>query len=190
MMLPGTLWLIGTVACFVAAGISVVPFVPLIGRAALSVVLLTGVLVAAAFGIVPDPRNTGVHVLGLIAVCVLTVVAGSAVTGTVLELAMPDDAEKGPHGGILVATADEPAPIRAGTEVLRGGTVIGYLERFAIVGAALVGHLEIVAAVIAIKGLGRFTELDTAAARERFIVGTLTSACWAGVGATAAMVLR
>ena len=64
--------------------------------------------------------------------------------------------------------------------MLRGGWLIGYLERFAIIVAIVLGHFEIVAAVIAIKGLGRFSELDNAIARERFIIGTLTSMIWAG----------
>jgi hypothetical protein len=71
---------------------------------------------------------------------------------------------------------------------MRGGAAIGHLERAAIVGAALVGRFEIIAAVIAIKGLGRFTELDTAEARERFIVGTLTSSLWAGCAAAVVLV--
>lgn len=134
-------------------------------------------------GSAPDP------VVGTVlaaAVCLTGVVAGSAVTGAVLGLTMRGDVERGTHGGILVSTTDEPLGARSSTdpsEVLRGGAVIGFLERFAIVGAALVGHLEIVAAVIAVKGLGRFSELDSPAARERFIVGTLTSSCWAGLAA-------
>ncbi len=55
------------------------------------------------------------------------------------------------------------------------------------IGAVLVGRLEIVAAVVAVKGLGRFSELDSAEARERFIVGTLTSTCWAGLAAWTAI---
>ena len=70
-------------------------------------------------------------------------------------------------------------------EVLRGGAAIGYLERFGVAGAILVGQPAIIAVVVAVKGLGRFTELDTAAARERFIVGTLASLLWAATCATA-----
>ena len=36
-----------------------------------------------------------------------------------------------------------------------------------------------VAIVVALKGVGRFTELATPAARERFIVGTMASLLWA-----------
>jgi hypothetical protein len=71
----------------------------------------------------------------------------------------------------------------SGSDVLRGGATIGYLERIAVVGALGLGQLGIVAAVIAIKGLGRFTELDTSEARERFIIGTLVSLLWAGLTA-------
>ncbi|WP_181408948.1 hypothetical protein [Schumannella soli] len=74
------------------------------------------------------------------------------------------------------SASDAPPP----REVLRGGGVIGYLERFAIIGSIALGHIEVLAAVIAIKGLGRFNDLDSSAARERFIIGTLVSMIWAG----------
>ena len=70
-------------------------------------------------------------------------------------------------------------------EMLRGGATIGYLERFGLIGAVLIGQPAAVAIIVAVKGLGRFTELDSAAARERFIVGTLGSLIWAATCATA-----
>lgn len=85
----------------------------------------------------------------------------------------------------------DPAAQAEADRLLRGGTWIGVLERLAIVGTILVGYPEAIAVVIAIKGLGRFPELRAAtgaAASERFIIGTLTSFCWAGavgVGAVA-----
>lgn len=149
---------------------------------------------AAVVGLVATAPDPVVGTVLAVAVCLLGILAGSAVTGAVLGVAMRrdlrrGDVRRGTHGGILVSTNDEPLgdptlpEVPAASEVLRGGAVIGFLERFAIVGAALVGHLEIVAAVIAVKGLGRFSELDSPAARERFIVGTLTSSCWAGLAA-------
>jgi hypothetical protein len=84
--------------------------------------------------------------------------------------------DDGDHGGIVVPVEGT----RKHQEVLRGGWVIGYLERIAVIAAVALGRYEIVAAVIAVKGLGRFTELDNAVARERFIIGTLTSLTWAG----------
>ena len=65
--------------------------------------------------------------------------------------------------------------------MLRGGTIIGYLERFATAGAIMAGFPEAIAVLVAIKGVGRFTELEAAEARERFIIGTLVSLIWACV---------
>ncbi len=78
--------------------------------------------------------------------------------------------------------------------VLRGGTWIGILERVLITGGILVGMPEVVAVVIAVKGLGRYPELRETESdlrggvAERFIIGTLTSflvAAAIGVGARA-----
>jgi hypothetical protein len=88
----------------------------------------------------------------------------------------------GTHGGILVMDANSPAPIR---EILRGGTTIGYIERFGLIVGMLAGQPEVIAVIVAIKGLGRFSELENAAARERFIIGTLVSLAWAGCCAIA-----
>lgn len=176
-----TTWVVGSAVLLAVAVFSVLRPVPPLVRAVPAVVVIAATLVAQALDVVPAAPGTAVRVLGVAAVAVVAVLAGSAVSGAVLALAMRDGVERGPHGGILVATADEPTIARRRPEVLRGGAAIGFLERFAVVGAVLVGHLEIVAAVIAIKGLGRFTELDSAEARERFIVGTLTSISWAGL---------
>lgn len=64
--------------------------------------------------------------------------------------------------------------------VLRGGLVIGLLERIAVVVAVLTDQPVAIAYIVAIKGLGRFPELkETPAASERFIIGTLASMLWA-----------
>lgn len=139
-------------------------------------------IVALALGIhVAEPPVLPALVgLGLAA---LGIVGGNPLTVWVLGRAAKGDVDGGEHGGIIV-----PAPTPAGTkaaattrEVLRGGTWIGYLERLAVIGAVAVGHFEIIAAVIAIKGLGRFSELDAPVARERFIIGTLVSMTWAAL---------
>ena len=72
--------------------------------------------------------------------------------------------------------------------VLRGGLVIGVLERLAVATAILTSEPVAIAYVVAIKGLGRYAELkETPAAAERFIIGTLTSMLWAaGVASLAA----
>jgi hypothetical protein len=64
--------------------------------------------------------------------------------------------------------------------ILRGGAIIGILERLAVCLAVLAGQPVAIAYVVAIKGLGRFAELkETPVAAERFIIGTLTSMLWA-----------
>jgi len=128
-----------------------------------------------------DPVLVIVFTLALTA---LGVVAGSPLVALVLTLAAPNGPQLGLHGGILVRDTTSPPPQRD-LEVLRGGTTIGYLERFALIGSVLAGQFAAVAIVVAIKGLGRFSELESAQARERFIIGTLGSLTWAGTCAAA-----
>lgn len=72
-------------------------------------------------------------------------------------------------------------------EVLRGGALIGVLERLAIFSSIVAGWPEGVAIVLAIKGLARYPELRAPdqpasvtpqAVAERFIIGTFTSVLW------------
>ena len=81
--------------------------------------------------------------------------------------------------------AAQPADTVSSARILRGGAIIGILERFAVCLAILAGQPVAIAYVVAIKGLGRFAELkETPVAAERFIIGTLTSMLWAaGVAA-------
>ncbi len=143
--------------------------------ALLCLIPIAGGLLITAFGVdlLPDERPYGVVLA--IGIAAIGVLAGNPLTSYVLDLATRDTVRRGAHGGILIR--------REGSgeerEVLRGGTTIGYLERVAIVGAIAVGHPEVIAAIIAIKGLGRFSELESAAARERFIIGTMASMIWA-----------
>ena len=78
------------------------------------------------------------------------------------------------------ASPESAAPSAPKTEVLRGGLLIGCLERAAVAVAILSGQPVAIAYVVAIKGLGRYPELkDMPAASERFIIGTLASMLWA-----------
>ncbi|MFE7408187.1 hypothetical protein [Isoptericola sp. NPDC057559] len=73
----------------------------------------------------------------------------------------------------------EPQAAAEAVAVLRGGTWIGLLERLSVTGALLAGYPEGVAVVVAVKGLGRFSELrEHPVASERFVVGTLASLAW------------
>ncbi|MHC5797430.1 hypothetical protein ACVXZ4_14870 [Lacisediminihabitans sp. FW035] len=128
---------------------------------------------------VPAPSDAVAVVAGIL-LALLGVVGGSPITVAVLGFSSRGSAPTvdGTHGGIVVSEGIAPEIRRA--EVLRGGTIIGYLERLALIAAIVLGHLEIVAVLIAVKGLGRFSELDSPEIRERFIIGTLVSLIWAG----------
>lgn len=137
-------------------------------------------------------------VLTLLAAAVL----GWPVTAAVLRLARAVDNSGPPLAEAdPAADQDRDAELSAGPSagarpgrstpapgsVLRGGLVIGVLERLAVAGSVLASEPVAIAYVVAIKGLGRYAELkDTPAAAERFIIGTLTSMLWAvGVAAAA-----
>lgn len=142
-----------------------------------------GLLVAATLvvAVVPIdvPALMGL-ILGLLAVAV-AVLGGNPVTRQVLELATGGRVRETEDGGILL-----PAPRKAGEApelepLLRGGTTIGYLERLAVTVSIIAGYPEAIAVVVAIKGIGRFSELAASEARERFIIGTIASLVWASV---------
>lgn len=77
-----------------------------------------------------------------------------------------------------------------GQRILRGGAIIGVLERLGVCLAILTGQPVAIAYIVAIKGLGRFAELkETPVAAERFIIGTLASMLWAAGTAAAVKVL-
>ena len=121
-----------------------------------------------------DVSTWGGIVIALLALAVATV-SGAPFVQAVFRLATKTTRE-GDHGGILVrAKAAADAESR---EVLRGGLAIGYLERFAIAAVVAFGYPEGIAIVIAVKGVGRFSELDDSEARERFIIGTFASLIW------------
>jgi hypothetical protein len=74
--------------------------------------------------------------------------------------------------------------------VLRGGAWIGYLERAAVAATVLAGWPEGVALVLAVKGVGRYSELRETNAPEAFIIGTFASLLWAVAAAGTVHLLR
>jgi len=142
----------------------------------LAVALLAVALVVAA--LVPPPAPAAVVAITAVAALVIAVTGGSPVVRLLLDRTTFDEQE-GVHGGIVVGER----------EVLRGGEVIGLLERLAVAGAVMTGFPEALAVIIAIKGVGRFTELENGAVRERFIVGTLGSWIWAAAAAGLVLLL-
>jgi len=138
-------------------------------------------LAALAGDEVPTPLTGLIAALAL----VTAVFGGGPAATAALDLAMGGSAVPGLHGGILVADSTDaaagtsPGVLPARREVLRGGTTIGVLERLAAAGTIVAGFPEGLAIVVAVKGVGRFTELEAPEARERFIIGTLASLIWA-----------
>lgn len=170
-------WIVGPVlllACCVAALTAGREPRTLPGLAGVVPLALGGL--ALAFHVHVAPPDPALASVMTVLMSVLGVLGGGPATAVVLRLATHRDAKPGRNGGILILDRRGDGEQH---EVLRGGAAIGYLERIAVVAAILVGRLEIVAAVIAVKGLGRFSELDSAEARERFIIGTLASMLWA-----------
>lgn len=174
-------WSIFGLALVAAAALAVVAwFVPRPPLFWASAGALAVAVTAAAAPLAEAPSPVA-PVIALLGVAVAVFGGGPAAT-TALQLAMGGSAVPGLHGGIIVADSKAeavPGVLPARREVLRGGTTIGVLERLASAGTIVAGFPEGLAIVVAVKGVGRFTELEAPEARERFIIGTLASLVWA-----------
>lgn len=169
--------------------------------AALVLLGLTGAvgLALALVGRSPAPPLRAAGMVALLAVTAGTAWAGGDATDGVLGgavvLAVLASVAGGGPVAVGVLHAADPAAVGVGggaqdPEILRGGAWIGVLERAALTATLLAGWPEGLAVVLAVKGLGRFDELRTPAAAERFIVGTLASALWAAACAGVVVLLR
>ena len=74
----------------------------------------------------------------------------------------------------MVAGAEAPA-----AQAQRAGRIIGGLERLIIAIGILTHSWEVLVAVIALKTVGRFKELNDKTFAEYFLVGSLFSVLWA-----------
>ncbi|HEX5728152.1 hypothetical protein [Microbacterium sp.] len=173
---------------FLALGAALVLVILSLKRPTTVPLIVAGALVVLSLiVVVVSPLNVPL-IMGLIVALLGTAVAvlgGNPVTRRILEIATHGRVRDGANGGIMldadaagVGDGSETATVTA-TEVLRGGTTIGYLERLSVVIALIAGYPEAIAIVVAVKGVGRFSELAAAEARERFIIGTLSSLLWA-----------
>ncbi|PKI90430.1 hypothetical protein CW368_09520 [Actinomycetales bacterium SN12] len=136
--------------------------------AAVTIVIVVHPIAMPAIGVPMTVIGIGAATLG-----------GNPFTRRALDIATGKRVRETPDGGILIVAAQH-ADLADVRTLMRGGTVIGYLERICTVLAIAVGFPEAIAAIIAVKGIGRFPELGEAEARERFIIGTLASLLWAG----------
>lgn len=144
---------------------------------------VTSYLLVAVLGLAGIAATIGNHIpaavsipheLVVVASVAAATLGGGPVTETVFRLAAFRRA-----AGADVSDDVELSP-------LRGGMWIGLLERAAIASTLWASWPEGLAVVLAVKGLGRFSELKQHAAAEQFILGTFVSVLWAcaavGVG--------
>ena len=74
------------------------------------------------------------------------------------------------------------APPESGEKItLRAGRVIGILERLLIFVGLVASSWEILAGVVALKTVARYSDLDKQAKAEYFLIGSLASILWAVV---------
>lgn len=156
-------------------------------------IVAAGLVVVALIVVVVSPLNVPIPVGFVIALLGTAVAAigGDPVTRRVLAIATHGRVREGDGGGILLRApqTDRPdagalpgADVRGEVrEVMRGGATIGYLERISVVIALIAGFPEALAIIVAVKGVGRFSELAAPESRERFIIGTMSSLLWACV---------
>lgn len=135
-----------------------------IGAATVSLAALVLGLLAKSY----DPTSVVPDVL-IVAVSVLFAVSfGGPLTELIFHLAWRHDQRQDKQ-------KTDPSP-------LRGGLWIGLLERTAIVATLWADWPEGIAVVLAVKGLGRFSELKNHQAAEQFILGTFASCLVAAGG--------
>jgi hypothetical protein len=155
---------------------------------------------AAATGAVGDDidgwQRAAAAVLGVL----VAVTAGSHVVRAVFRLTRREVrmVRAGAAARAPAAGDTGPLELEAPGSVLRGGAWIGYLERGAVSATLLAAFPEGLALVLAVKGVGRYSELRDSGragghgsdAPEEFIIGTLASMLWAAAAAGTATLLR
>lgn len=140
-------------------------------RNALTISAATVSLLTLILGLLSqsDDQNAAVPQVLIIAVSVLFAVSfGGPLTELIFHLAWRHDQRQ-------EMQKTDPSP-------LRGGLWIGLLERSAIVATLWAQWPEGIAVVLAVKGLGRFSELKNHQAAEQFILGTFASCLVAAGG--------
>ena len=80
----------------------------------------------------------------------------------------------------VLRLSETAAPPETGEKItLRAGRVIGVLERILIFAGLTVSSWEILAGVIALKTVARYSKLDEQNRAEYFLIGSLASILWA-----------
>jgi len=141
-----------------------------------------------------ESMELALHLTTIVVALILSAVLGSPLVKLAFRWAkIPDGVEfqngAGGRAGAAASTDKSVPP----PELLRGGLMIGVLERLAVTGLVLGGYPFGIGVVVAVKGLGRFHELKGpygALASEKFVIGTLTSYLWAGLMAVIGIAIR
>ncbi|NHU48519.1 MULTISPECIES: hypothetical protein [Rhodococcus] len=129
------------------------------------------IVVALALAVAELAASATTPVTGFaLAATLVLCVAAAATGGAPLVLAAFRIARRQPDAG-----SDQ----RPDAGPLRGGRIIGLLERAAVAASILAGWPEGIAVVLAVKGLARYPELREPHASEQFIIGTFASVLWA-----------
>ena len=93
------------------------------------------------------------------------------------------------EGRTLDLTEALAGPAKVVPAHLRGGKWIGVLERLGVAASLVCGWPEGIAIVLAVKGLGRYPELQQGST-ERFIIGTFASVLFAAAACGVGLVAR
>lgn len=153
---------------------------PIVAQSVLACLGLVLVAVVAAIGLAWTADAAWLRVVLVAAIVLVGTAHGSSVVAVAFRIADPPRPR----------TIDLPGgpPSRRGDDLqpppgtMRGGAMIGVLERAATIVALASGQPGAIAVVVAVKAIGRFGELDGPVMRERFLVGSLasisTSAAW------------
>lgn len=137
-------------------------------RIDLAMALLLAVLFgAAAIVAAAGPGLTGG---GRAAAEVIAVAAAAVTGGSVVRVVLA-------AGGIPTRSENYDDP--EAEPMLRGGRIIGVLERAGVAASLILAWPAGIAVILGIKGLARFPQLREHHASEQFILGTFASVLWA-----------
>ena len=137
-----------------------------------------------------------------VALCVVGAIVPAAPAWLTVLIAAACAAAAAAHGWCVVKVvfeiADPPkSPLESGRTPLappagtmRGGWIIGVLERVSAAAAIGAGQFGVLAVIVAVKAVGRFGELDAPESRERFIIGTFAPLATAALWGSAALLWR
>ena len=149
---------------------------PTVAVAGLTLILLGIIALLAAEA---DPVTGAWGVVCRVLIVIAAITGGSAVVRSALLAGGVDPWNGGQRRDTCADESAEESGQTRRQPALRGGRVIGYLERVAILAALFVGWPAGMAVIVGVKGLARYPEIRDADAGEQFIIGTFTSVIYA-----------